>query len=154
MYANSARASGFRQTMILSRGSLAASLACALFQQETIVRAQVPVIVARTRFFLEIWKNDRIFSRNLSKNRNFCSVSSRKQWFSRAKFDYQKMRNKILYGILPWYTPHLRRNFHEIGVSPSNLSNNRAPYPSENKPAGVLLLEQHLLLYKLLEDAR
>ena len=39
--------------MILSRGSLTAPLACALFQQETTVRAQIPGIVARTRFFLE-----------------------------------------------------------------------------------------------------
>ena len=50
-YAKSARPSGSRETMILSRGSLTAPLACALFQQETTVRAQIPGIVARTRFF-------------------------------------------------------------------------------------------------------
>ena len=53
-YAKSARPSGSRHTKILSRGSLTAPLACALFQQETTVRAQIPGIVARTRFFLEI----------------------------------------------------------------------------------------------------
>jgi hypothetical protein len=40
--------------MILFRGSLTAPLACALFQQETTVRAQILGIVARTRFF---WKS-------------------------------------------------------------------------------------------------
>ena len=38
----------------LSRSSLTAPLACALFQQETRVRATIAGIVARTRFFLEI----------------------------------------------------------------------------------------------------
>ena len=46
-YAKSARPSGSRTSMILSRGSLA----CTLFQQETTVRAQIPGIVARARFF-------------------------------------------------------------------------------------------------------
>ena len=35
-------------------GSLTASLACALFQQETRVRATIAGIVARTQLFLEI----------------------------------------------------------------------------------------------------
>jgi len=33
-------------------GSLTASLACALFQQETRVRAEIAGIVARTQFFI------------------------------------------------------------------------------------------------------
>jgi hypothetical protein len=50
-YEKSARPGGSRGSMILSRGSLTAPLACALFQQEKIVRAQISGIVARTRFF-------------------------------------------------------------------------------------------------------
>ena len=45
------------ETIILSQGSLTAPLACALFQEETTVRAKVSGIVARTRFFPEkvVW---------------------------------------------------------------------------------------------------
>ena len=52
-YAKSAHPSGSRPSIIISRGSLTAPLACALFQQETRVQAKIAGIVARTRFFLE-----------------------------------------------------------------------------------------------------
>ena len=55
-YVKGARPSGSRHTMILSRGSLTVPLACALLEQETTVRAQIPGIVARIRFF---WKPGR-----------------------------------------------------------------------------------------------
>ena len=46
-----ARPIGSGPSIVTSQGSLTAPLACALFQEETTVRAKASAIVARTRFF-------------------------------------------------------------------------------------------------------
>ena len=59
-------------TIILSQGSLTAPLACALFQEETTVRAKVSGIVARAPFFQKsvVWfRFHSKFSENLFKKK-------------------------------------------------------------------------------------